>query len=345
MKGTSIMPTPQRPTRPRRLVGALVCVALASTLAACSSWSSSGADKKSAGGTRSSPDKTATVRIKNRFGTTTVTGVPKRIVSLTPQWTDTLLAMGAQPIAHVTSSQYLDGPLPWEGELSKGSQPIDMTSTELPMGKIAALKPDLILGSFLIPDAETYATLSKIAPTIGPLTDREVDHWQDLVTTAGKFLGDPDEATKVISTFDADIAATAKALPGLEGKTFMLAYYLPGDGINVVADPDDGATTMFEALGLKLDPDIAASDEAGTGRVKLSFENVAKLDADLLLVAGFQGSDPTEMVGWSKLPAVEAGTAQILDTATMFALNTPSSLGLAYALDQVRPTLTKLAGS
>ena len=153
----------------------------------------------------------------------------------------------------------------------------------------------------------------------------------------------PSSAATLISDADEQAAALAAELPGLEGKTYALANYVPGDAIYVVADPEDGAATLFAQLGLAIDPDLLALADGEAGRVTLSLERVGDLDADLLILLT-NGADPNEVPGYAGLPAVQSGAVSVLDVATITGLNTPTPLSVPYALEAIRPALDAAAG-
>lgn len=174
-------------------------------------------------------------------------------------------------------------------------------------------------------------------------TDQQVQDWEDLTTLTGRFLGEPDRAQQVIDDVNDGVAKVADELPGLAGKTIAFAnYYAAGNAIVVPSDPEDGANVLFAQLGLDLAPGIVALDSDETGRTNLSLEQVDALDGDILLVLT-NGTDTADIVGWDALPAVQAGTAQVMDTAQAWALNTPSPLSLPWAIEQIRPTLEAAA--
>lgn len=280
------------------------------------------------------------VTIEHRMGSTTFEARPERIVSLNVQWTDAVLAMGEVPVAYMSSAaeptQY-----PWQAGLLDGVEQIDGTDS-IPFETIAALEPDLILVTFAVRDQNDYDLLSAIAPTIGMLGDLQVDPWDDQVEVLGRVLGDPGAATAAIGEVDSDVATVAAELPGLEGATYTFANLVPGDTIYVIADPDDGASALFNELGMVLDPDIVALDESAIGRVEISYEQVGLLGADLVGVL-LNGQDPSTIVGLAELPSNQAGTLIEFEYADIVGLNTPTPLSVPYLLDLIRPSLDTIA--
>lgn len=320
-----------------RPIGAALALAMLALVAGACGGSSDDSDEGAGG------DGPA-VEVEHRFGVTEIDGVPQRIVSLSSQWTDVLLAMGTQPIAHGLDPNAGDNGLyPWQTDIGAESEGIELAGTKLPMEQIAALHPDLILVSWLAEDEAVYDELTGIAPTIGLLGDGQVDSWQDMAEVAGRFLDDPEAADAVVEDVAQLMADTAAELPGLAGKSFSMANYVPGDQLYVVADPEDGSSVFFQDLGLTLDPEILAEADGALGRIELSFEQAGMLDSDLLVIFS-NGADPHSLVGYDRLPAVQAGSVAELGYAAVAGLNTPSPLSIPYSLELVLPALRTAAG-
>lgn len=282
------------------------------------------------------------VAIEHAFGTTELGAPPERIVSLDTQWTDVLVAMGHEPAAYLVDPN-VEGDLPWrEGHLADAER-LEAT-TELPFEAVAAQDPDLIVVTYLAPNQADYEALSAIAPTIASLNTDRVDTWQDLTAVAGEVFGEQEAAEELVASVDEEVATVAEALPGLDGKTVAMANYVPGDGIYVVADPDDGANLLFADLGMSLPPTILEQPGVDVGRVELSFEQIGLLDADLLVLL-LNGAETDDISGYDSLPAVQTGAVSILDYATITGLNTPSPLSIPHALDAIRPALEAAAAA
>jgi iron complex transport system substrate-binding protein len=298
------------------------------------------------GSTTGTPDEPAVVgypvTIEHAMGSTTVEARPERIVTLNVQWTDALVAMGEQPAAYVLSESTGEtDPYPWQAGLLDDATRIDTAGT-VPFEQIAALEPDLILVTFLATEESDFATLQEIAPTIGLLGDLQVDPWPAHVETLGTVLGEPERAEQVIAEVEGRIDEVAGELPGLSGATYTLANYVPGDGIYVIADPDDGASELFYRLGMEIDPEILALDEQAIGRVQISFEEIALLDADLVGML-LNGTDPASIIGLDDLSATQNDTLISFELADIVGLNTPTPISIPYLIDLMLPTLETVA--
>jgi iron complex transport system substrate-binding protein len=321
-------------SNPNMKRAASLFIALVVALTACGGGDSDG----DAAADSASPDA---VTIEHQYGETVLDAVPERIVSVNTQWTDVLVELDAPLVAAALDPLVDDGRYPWQGDIPESVEAIPVTDT-VPFEAIAAQQPDLIVVSWAAADQNTYDRLTEIAPTIPLLGEADVDQWQDIATLAGEILELPDEAAALVAEADQTSADVLAELPGLEGRTYTLVNYVPGDAIYVVADPNDGAATFFAQLGMAIDPDLVAMDDGGSGRLTLSLEQIGLLDADMLVLLT-NGADPTDIPGYSNLPAVESGAVSVLDVADVTGLNTPTPLSIPYCLDVIRPALEAVA--
>ncbi len=328
--------------RTTRLLAALFSLLMVASLVACgdSDDDAGGADTTTPTNEAPTDEESGTVTIEHRYGSTPVAVAPERIVSLDAQWTDVLLALDAPPVGYIKDPGAPDG-FPWRGDGLADST--GMTATDaLPYEQIAALHPDLIVVAYFAQSQEDYDRLSAIAPTIATLSPNQVDSWQDTTTAAGKVLGVEDEAAALIADVDGQVATVAEELPGLQGTTYALVNYVPGDKFYVVSDPKDGATVLFTQLGMEIAPAIVEAGDDASGRAEFSLEQASLFDSDLLMLLT-NGGDPESITGYDSLTAVQSGAVLLLDYAGATAINTPSPLSVPYALEILRPALEKAA--
>ena len=322
-------------TPPRRRLAAVLLAGLAALwLVGCGSSDNSGAS--------SGPSETVT--ITHSQGETVIEGVPTNVVALSSQWADASLSLGVTPVGYFDNVGMSSGgqTAPWETGLADSTK-IDIQGDIVE--QVAALNPDLILAPGFGADKSTLDKLSALAPTIPALSTAQVEKWEDQVSVLGEIYQKQDEAAQVVADLDGRIDGIAEANPDLQGKTFIYAFVASPTQIMVVADPNDGANALFTRLGMVLDPEIANSPGAATGRIALSPERVGDLDSDLLVVTSAAGLDDAfaQMAGYSTLPAVQNGGLVMLDIVTGVALNLPSPLSLPYALDEIEPALATAA--
>src|SRR5918997_4462349 len=109
------------------------------------------------------------VTIEHKFGETTITEAPERVVVAGLREQDSLLALGIVPVG--TTEWYGKHPgaiFPWAREaLGDAPKPEVLDFTDgLEFEKIAGLRPDLIVAVYSGLTKKDYETLSTIAPTI-----------------------------------------------------------------------------------------------------------------------------------------------------------------------------------
>ena len=326
----------------RRLVGVGLSGLLAVMVAACGDDNGDEADEAADAPTEEAGGEEITeseaggpVTIEHRYGETTLEETPERIVSLDTQWTDVLTALDGRVVGAGVFVEAGGEPYPWQ-DLGDDVELIPATDA-IPYEAVAGLDPDLIVITYGAVEEADYEQLSEIAPTIPLLGDADVDPWEDIAVAAGEILGVPEAAAELVTEAEQRAADLGDELPGLEGKSIAFANYVPGDALYVLTDENDGANVFFSQLGLEIDPELV-EQSGDTGRLELSLENVDQLDAEVLLLLAHD-ADPADITGYDQLPAVQTGSAMVVDMATAVALNTPTPLSLPYALEQIRPTL------
>jgi iron complex transport system substrate-binding protein len=268
----------------RRFLPLLALLASLAALTACgeSDATSSAATAKpaaAAGGEAAFP---ATIR--HRYGTTTVTAAPKRVVVVGLREQDALLALGVVPVG--TTEWYGKHPgaiFPW-AEKALGSAPKPQVlgfADGIQFEKVAALRPDLILAIYSAVSKEDYAKLSKIAPTVAQ-PPGQVDwgsSWQDEILITGKAVGKPRLAQQLKDKAAARLAAVRAQHPEFGGQTALVAS--PYQGIYVYG-PQDARSRLMGDLGFRFPEalrDIGGKEFGG----QLSEEKVELLDVGALV--------------------------------------------------------------
>jgi iron complex transport system substrate-binding protein len=325
--------------RLRNVVAAATAALLAVALAACGGNGTTGATTPAPVDAAAFP-----VTIPHKLGTTTIPAEPKRIVALSFE-EDTLGALGITPIAYAKNPAMPGGRFPWLAGRIDLSASTELTDpfTALDLEQIASLRPDLILATNLYGLENSYAQLSRIAPTVGFIQDAGLSSWQEVSRLIGKTVGRSAQTEQAIAGTESAIAAVHTRLPGLTGKTFSSSfYYQSGQPLAVIDDPTTISVALYAQLGLRLSPAVTAAVHDRS----LSLEQVGALDADYVSI-GFANNalkndfatDPL----FQAIPAVHAGRAYQADAFTAQAFNNPSLLNIPWQLDQIAPVLQKVA--
>ena len=283
--------------------------------------------------------------VEHQFGTTTVPEQPERVVSVGLTEQDVLLQLGVVPVA--TTEWYGEQPgavWPWAQELLDGAQPeVLSTADGLEFEKIAALQPDLIVGTNAGLTEKDYDLLSEIAPTVTSIegSTRYFSPWRDQTLQIARALGREADGQALIDEVDTAYAEAAAAHPDWARMTATFSQGGPYDGILYVY-PDGLNTDFLTDLGFEMTPGLEqyAPDEGS--QAEISGENVHLLEADVVVWATESEEQFDQLQGFATvahLPAVAEGRSVYTDETLAGALYFLTPLSLAYVLDELTPLL------
>ena len=165
-------------------------------------------------------------RSTHALGTTTIPSKPTRVVVVGYTDQEPLLAMGVRPVGAMDwFGQGTFGKWPWEREAWGDEPPVVVSSKsyEIDFEKVAAQRPDLILGLYAELKRGDYDKLSKIAPTVAQAKgDAYTTPWRDMTRVAAKAVGRVEEGEKLIEQTEARFAAFRKAHPETAEQTALV---------------------------------------------------------------------------------------------------------------------------
>lgn len=281
------------------------------------------------------------VTVRHAFGDTTIPGPPQRVVSAGLTEQDDLLAVGVVPIA-VTDwfGGEPFGVWPWAQRQLAGAQPAVLNlDNGIPVEEIAALKPDLIVATNAGLDADTYAKLSEIAPTVAQTgSEAFFEPWKDQATIIGQAVFKNAEMTELIKSVDDRFTTVKTDHPQFSGKKALLlggTLYRGG----VQATPPGWRTDFLTQMGLTVPevPALIPRDEIASvldGADVLIWTTESDQDRDALL------ADPIV----AQLAATRRDrnifTTKELAGAIAFA----SPLSYPVVADQLPPELARVLG-
>jgi iron complex transport system substrate-binding protein len=318
----------------------LTCLTLlsAALLASCG-----GSDTEPAapGGTAEREANAFPVTIEHKFGTTDVEAPPERVVTVGYTEQDIALALGVPPVA---TREFLGGydwrKRPWAKGMPGASDPELVGSEEINVERVAATRPDVLIGLNSGMTERDYDKLSKIAPTV-PQSDEFIDFgvpWQEQTLVTGKALGLEDKAEEVVADVEAKFAEARKEHPEFQGKTAALAYASANGGFGAYAT-GDYRVKFFEDLGFKTPK--AIDELAGDSfYVDFSAERLRLIDRDVVVMFA-KREDVIDHPVYRRLDAVREDRVIYLDLHDQLAgaLGYSSPLSLPYAIDEAVPRL------
>jgi len=321
--------------RPFSVLPALLCAAL---VAAC------GSDPEpTAPAAEQSSGFPATV--EHKFGKTTIEAEPQRIavVGLTEQ--DTVLALGYTPIA--TTEWYGEQPhavWPWARDKLGDAKPTVLDNSDgFEFERIAALRPDLIIGTNSGMKRDDYEKLSRIAPTITSAkgSTEWFSPWDQQVELIAQALGRPDEGRRLVERVKRRYAEVAAEHPDFAGKTATFSQNGFYNGL-IYVYPEGLNTEFLTYLGFDMNRRITALAKRPGEQVGISTERLDTLDADVIV---FATEKPSDVAALEKVPtfehlrAVAENRAVYTDGILAGAIYFMTPLSLEYALDRLAPQL------
>ena len=320
--------TPQRALR--RPLAALVPLLLL-VVAGCSASASEPAEP-AAPGASGTAGAAFPVTLEHQFGTTTIPAAPQRVVTVGFNEQDYALAFGVEPVGVREFLGYDAPDRPWAPEGVRGEEIPTLGSQDLEFEKIAGLAPDLILGINSYIDQAAYDKLAAIAPTVAQAGDVApgATTWQDQTLTTGKALGRDADARALVDRTQQAFTDAVAANPSFAGRSAGFALGSSDSGTYSLG-ADDYRTGWLTELG------FTVPEKGG----EVSFERLDVLDADVLLVEGFEQKTLDNKL-FAALPAVQEGRLVDLgqfdqDFAAALGFNSP--LSIPFMLDTAVPRL------
>lgn len=307
-------------------LGAAVLLSAVVALAGCSSPSQEPSAAPSA-----APDGAFPVTIAHQYGSATVPAKPQRIVTVGFNEADFVLALGEQPVGErqVLGDFDADG-RSWAQAALGGTQPEKVGSSELDFERIAALRPDLILGVYSFMTQADYDRLSRIAPTVAaPTADGAT--WQQQMEITGQALGKQAEATRIVADTEQRFTDAIAANPSFQGKSISVVLWGLDSGTYAL-EPTDLRTRFWTDFGF--------TPTAVTGSV--GPESYGSLEADVVVLMGATPEDMAAEPTFGSLPAAQQNRVIYtggFGTEINGAIGMSSPLSLPVAIDLATPRL------
>ena len=159
--------------------------------------------------------------VKHAMGTTDVPDAPKRVVILTNEGTEALLALGITPVGAVRS--WLGNP--WYAHIAAqmGDAAVVGEESAVNLETIAALEPDLIIGNKTRQE-KMYDQLSAIAPTV--MAERLRGDWKVNFALYAEAVDKKAEGEALIAHFGARLKALSAALGDRTNEEISLVRFM-----------------------------------------------------------------------------------------------------------------------
>ncbi len=335
----------RRPEFTRRsalLAGA--SIAGGTLFAACSS---PGADEMVLGASPITRATTAAVfpaTVEHRFGATTVKKQPERIVIVGLSEQDIVLGLGVKPIA--TTEWYGEKPYavwPWATEALGDAKPTVLSNSDgFQFEKIAALQPDLIIGTNSGMKESDYQKFSQLAPTL-PGVKGGTDYfspWEDQTLLVARALGREADGQDLIRQVKERFTRAAAHHPEFAGKVATFSQNGFYDGL-IYVYPAGLGTDFLSLLGFTVNPDLAKLAKPGE-QAAISSERLDVIDTDVLVIGAEKAADIAalqKVPTFAALDVVKQGRTVYTDPILTGAMYFVTPLSLLYVADHLTMAL------
>ncbi|ALD62815.1 ABC transporter substrate-binding protein [Arthrobacter sp. LS16] len=265
-------------------------------------------------------------------GTTEIQAKPQRVVVLDTGELDAVLSLGITPVG-IPSTEGANSVPSYLADEVKDAKTVG-TIQELNLEAIAALNPDLIIGSQLRAD-KLYSQLKEIAPTVFSI--RPGFPWKENFLLAGEALGEETKAVSVLNDYQAKATALNEDVEG--DPKISLLRFMP-EKIRLYANKSLIGVILADAGFSR--PDNQDIDDLAA---EISAENLADADSDWLFYTSYGTPEATgekaavEGPLWGQMQAVKDGQAIRVNDDVWFLGLGPT--GANQILDDLRGYLVK----
>ncbi|WP_270180514.1 ABC transporter substrate-binding protein [Alkalihalobacillus sp. CinArs1] len=256
----------------------ITLLAVMMILAACGTNGGNTNNQESTGDDSSESSETRTV--EHAMGETEVPAEPEKVVILTNEGTEALLALGVTPVGAVQS--WLGDP--WYEHISEDMKDVEVvgTESEVNLEAIAALKPDLIIGNKLRQEA-VYDQLSSIAPTV--FSETLKGDWQENFNFYSKAMNMEDKGKEVMNAYNERIDSMSSELGEQLDKKVSVVRFLAGTTRIYYKDSFSGV--ILEQLGFARPESQQKEDFAE----EVTKERIPEMDGDVLFYFTYEAGD------------------------------------------------------
>ncbi|MEU9594696.1 ABC transporter substrate-binding protein [Streptomyces sp. NPDC048193] len=200
---------------------------------------------------------------------------PQKVVTLSEPTLDAALALGIEPVG-ATAGRGQKGVSTYLADKA-GKAEVVATVAEADMEKLAALQPDLILLDETTAVKKDVSKLESLAPTV--VTAKLNEDWKTAFTATADALNQKAQAEKILTGFDADVAAVKAKLGGNAGAVVSVVRW-QNKAPSVVGRGVGHVGSTLTALGMQRPKD---QQGVGTGHSEpVSLEKLSTIDGDWL---------------------------------------------------------------
>ncbi|MBM7648606.1 iron complex transport system substrate-binding protein [Bacillus ectoiniformans] len=219
--------------------------------------------------------------VEHAMGKTEIKGTPERVVILTNEGTEALLALDVKPVGAVQS--WVGDP--WYDHIKEDMKDVEVVGMEDPVNveAIAKLKPDLIIGNKMRQE-KIYDQLNAIAPTVFAETLR--GNWKENFELYAKAVNKEEKGQEVIAEYDKRIEDMKADLGDKLNQEISMVRFMNGDVR--IYHKDSFSGVILDQLGFARPAEQDKPDFAEKGVTK---ERIPAMDGDVLFYFTYDEGD------------------------------------------------------
>lgn len=218
--------------------------------------------------------------VEHAMGETTVKEKPEKVVILTNEGTEALLALGVTPVGAVQS---WTGD-PWYEHISDRMEDVEVvgTESEVNIEKIISLDPDLIIGNKLRQE-KIYDQLNEVAPTI--FSETLKGEWQDNFKTYAKALNMEAKGEELLTEYNDRLNNFADQAGDKLEQEVSVVRFLPDHAR--IYQKDSFSGVILEQIGFER----PESQDVNEFMEKATKERIPAMDGDILFYFTYETGD------------------------------------------------------
>jgi iron complex transport system substrate-binding protein len=219
--------------------------------------------------------------VEHAMGSTKLEKTPEKVVILTNEGTEALLALGVTPVGAVQS---WTGD-PWYDHIADEMKDVKVVGVESQVNveAIAALQPDLIIGNKMRQEA-IYEQLSAIAPTV--FAEDLRGDWKLNFELYAKALNKEEKGNEVLAAYDKRVEDLKAKLGDKVNTEISMVRFMAGDVR--IYHKDSFSGVILEQIGLARPESQNKDDFAEKG---VTQERIPAMDGDVLFYFTYEEGD------------------------------------------------------
>jgi iron complex transport system substrate-binding protein len=219
--------------------------------------------------------------VEHAMGTATLEKTPEKVVILTNEGTEALLALDVTPVGAVQS---WTGD-PWYEHISKEMKDVKVVGVESQVNveAIAALQPDLIIGNKMRQE-DIYEQLKAIAPTV--FAEDLRGNWKNNFELYAKAVNKEEKGKEVLAAYDQRIEDLKGKLGDKVNMQVSMVRFLAGDVR--IYHKDSFSGVILDQIGFARPEGQNVDDFAEKG---VTQERIPAMDGDILFYFTYEEGD------------------------------------------------------